>query len=128
MRIPILRIGRILLASIQVEMSDADALRFQNDVVQKIAEIEALGIAIDITSLEVVDSYMARVINDTSTMARLLGAEVVVCGIQPFVAMTLVEMGRGLIGADCVFDLEQALLRLKSRIATRGDYELDSRS
>lgn len=126
MKIPILRIGRLLLASIQVEMSDADALHFQNDLVQKISQIEALGVAIDITSLEVVDSYMARVINDTATMARLLGAEVVVCGIQPYVAMTLVEMGRGLIGADCVFDLEQALLRLKERIAARGDYELDS--
>ncbi|MCK6387903.1 STAS domain-containing protein [Zoogloea sp.] len=128
MRIPILRIGRILLASIQVEMSDSDALRFQNDVVQKIAEIEALGIAIDITSLEVVDSYMARVINDTATMARLLGAEVVVCGIQPYVAMTLVEMGRDLIGANCVFDLEQALLRLQERIAARGDADLDKGS
>lgn len=128
MRIPILRLGRILLASIQVEMTDADALRFQNDLVQKISEVEALGIAIDITSLEVVDSYMARVINDTATMASLLGSEVVVCGIQPYVAMTLVEMGRGLIGADCVFDLEQALLRLKERIAARGDYDLDSGS
>ena len=128
MRIPILRIGRILLASIQVEMSDADALRFQNDVVQKIAEVEAVGIAIDITSLEVVDSYMARVINDTATMSRLLGAEVVVCGMQPFVAMTLVEMGRGLLGADCVFDLEQALQRLQERIAIRGDADLDKRS
>jgi len=128
MRIPILRIGRILLASIQVEMSDADALRFQSDVVQKISEIEALGIAIDITSLEVVDSYMARVINDTATMARLLGAEVVVCGIQPYVAMTLVEMGRDLIGANCVFDLEQALQRLRERIAARGDADLDTGS
>lgn len=128
MKIPILRIGRLLLASIQVEMSDSDALHFQNDLVQKISQVEALGVAIDITSLEVVDSYMARVINDTATMARLLGAEVVVCGIQPYVAMTLVEMGRGLIGADCVFDLEQALLRLKERIAARGDYELDSES
>ena len=128
MKIPVLRLGRILLASIQVEMSDTDALRFQADVVQKIAEIEALGIAIDITSLEVVDSYMARIINDTATMARLLGAEVVVCGIQPYVAMTLVEMGRGLIGADCVFDLEQGLARLKERIAERGDASLDEAS
>ena len=128
MKIPILRLGRILLVSIQVEMSDTDALRFQADVVQKISEVEALGIAIDITSLEVVDSYMARIINDTATMARLLGAEVVVCGIQPYVAMTLVEMGRGLIGADCVFDLEQALERLKARIAERGDASLDEPS
>ncbi|HEX5391704.1 MAG TPA: STAS domain-containing protein [Rhodocyclaceae bacterium] len=124
-KIPILRLGRILLTSIQVELSDADAMHFQTDMVNRISEIEALGIAIDITSLEVVDSYMARVINDTASMARLLGAEVVVCGIQPYVAMTLVEMGRGLIGADCVFDLEQGLARLKERIELRGDANLD---
>lgn len=125
MRIPILRLGRILLASIQIELSDSDVMQFQADIVQKIAEIEALGIAIDITALEVVDSYMARVINDTASMARLLGAEVVVCGIQPYVAMTLVEMGRGLIGADCVFNLDQGLNTLKERIAMRGDADLD---
>lgn len=124
MKVPILRLGRILLASIQVELSDADALQFQSDLVNRVAGIEALGVAIDISALDVVDSYMARVINDTSTMARLLGAEVVVCGIQPYVAMTLVEMGRGLIGADCVFDLEQGLARLNERIRVRGDADL----
>jgi rsbT antagonist protein RsbS len=124
MRIPILRLGRILLASIQVDLTDADALEFQNDVVNKIAEVEALGFAIDITALDVVDSYMARVISDTASMVRLLGAEVIICGIQPYVAMTLVEMGRGLIGADCVFNLDQALVQLGKRIAARGDADL----
>lgn len=125
MNIPILRIGRILLASIQVDLSDGDAMQFQNDVVKKIADIEAQGIVIDITALDVVDSYMARIINDTVSMARLLGAEVIISGVQPYVAMTLVEMGRGLIGADCVFNLEQGLTRIKERIALRGDVELD---
>jgi rsbT antagonist protein RsbS len=124
MKIPILRLGRILLSSIQIDLVDADAMQFQNDLVQKIAEIEALGVIIDITSLDVVDSFMARVINDTTDMARLLGAEVVICGVQPFVAMTLVEMGRDLIGADCTFNLEQGLNMLKARIATRGDLYL----
>lgn len=124
MKVPILRLGRILLASIQVELSDADALQFQSDLVRRVADIEALGVAIDISALDVVDSYMARVINDTATMVHLLGAEVVVCGIQPYVAMTLVEMGRGLIGADCVFDLEQGLARLNERIRLRGDADL----
>jgi rsbT antagonist protein RsbS len=125
MKIPILRLGRVLLTSIQVEMSDADAMQFQGDVVRKIVDTEALGVAIDITSLEVVDSYMARVLNDTASMARLLGAEVVICGVQPYVAMTLVEMGRGLIGADCVFNLEQGLARLNERIRERGDAHLE---
>jgi rsbT antagonist protein RsbS len=120
-RIPILRLDRILLASIQVDLTDADAMQFQNDVVCQIAEIEAMGIVIDITTLEVVDSFMARVINDTASMARLLGSEVVICGVQPYVAMTLVEMGRDLISADCAFNLDQGLKMLKRVIATRGD-------
>ncbi len=124
MRIPILRLGKILLVSIQVDLVDEDAMQFQNDLVRKIAEIEALGVAIDITALEVVDSFMARVINDTASMARLLGSEVVICGVQPFVAMTLVEMGRDLIGADCAFNLDQGLTLLKARIGIRGDAAL----
>ncbi|MTW21426.1 STAS domain-containing protein [Allochromatium palmeri] len=121
MRIPILRLERILLVSIQVDLTDNDAMQFQSDLVERVAEIEALGVAIDITALDVVDSYMARVINDTANMVRLLGAEVVICGIQPFVALTLIEMGRGLLGADCAFNLSQALEMLKRRIAERGD-------
>jgi rsbT antagonist protein RsbS len=124
MKIPILRLGRILLTSVQVDLTDSDALDFQNDLVRKIVEIEALGVVIDITSLEIVDSYMARVMNDTASMAGLLGAEVVICGIQPFVAMTLVEMGRDLIGAECAFNLEQGLKLLEARIALRGDAAL----
>lgn len=121
MRIPILRLGRVLLVSIQVDLTDDDAMQFQSDLVTTVAEIEALGVAIDITALDVVDSYMARVINDTASMARLLGAEVVICGVQPFVALTLVEMGRDLFGADCAFNLAQGLELLQTRIAGRGD-------
>ncbi|NVZ08750.1 STAS domain-containing protein [Allochromatium humboldtianum] len=121
MRIPILQLDRILLVSIQVDLTDNDAMQFQSDLVERVAAIEALGVAIDITALDVVDSYMARVINDTANMVRLLGAEVVICGIQPFVALTLIEMGRGLLGADCAFNLGQALEMLKGRIAKRGD-------
>lgn len=126
MKIPILQLGRILLVSIQVDLSDTDAMQFQNDMVNKIAETEALGIAIDITALDVVDSFMARVISDTASMARLLGAEVVICGIQPYVAMTLVEMGRDLIGADCAFNLDQGLKILAQLIALRGDAAITS--
>lgn len=121
MKIPILRLDRILLVSIQGDLNDDDAMQFQSDLVTSVADIEALGVAIDITALDVVDSYMARVINDTASMARLLGAEVVICGIQPFVALTLTEMGRDLFGTDCTFNLAQGLERLQSRIATRGD-------
>jgi rsbT antagonist protein RsbS len=128
MKVPILRLDNILLVSIQPDLSDADAMQLQNDVLRKIADIEALGIAIDITSLEVVDSFMARVINDTASMARLLGAEVVICGVQPYVAMTLVEMGRDLINGACSFNLDQGLKRLNAMIATRGDIGLCGRA
>lgn len=121
MKIPILRLDRILLVSIQSDLSDNDAMEFQSDLVHRVAEIEALGVAIDITALDIVDSYMARVINDTASMARLLGAEVVICGVQPYVALTLVEMGRDLLGADCTFNLGQGLDLLRARIAKRGD-------
>lgn len=126
MRIPILRLDKILLASIQIDLSDTDVLQFQTDVVNTIAKTETLGIAIDITSLEVVDSFMARVINETACMARLLGSEVIICGIRPYVAMTLVEMGRDLIAADCSFNLDQGLKMLNKLISKRGDAELDS--
>lgn len=124
MKIPILRLERILLVSIQVDLTDNDAMQFQSDLVEQVAEIEALGVAIDITALDVVDSYMARVINDTASMVRLLGAESVICGVQPFVALTLIEMGRDLLGADCAFNLGQGLEILRTRIATRGDTRL----
>lgn len=124
MRIAIPRLGRILLVAIQQDLSDNEALEFQSNLLSTIAEIEALGVVIDISALDVVDSFMARVINDTASMARLLGAEVIVCGIQPFVALTLVEMGRGLLGAHCTFNLEQGLKTLQARIACRGDYSI----
>jgi rsbT antagonist protein RsbS len=122
-RIAISRLGRILLVTIQQDLADDDALQFQSDLLNAIANVEALGVALDISALDVVDSFMARVINDTSAMASMLGAEVIVCGIQPFVAYTLVEMGRGLLGAGCTFNLEQGLRMLQERIRARGDYQ-----
>lgn len=124
MRIPILRLGDILLTSIQVDLTDAEVMQFQTDVLHTIAETEARGMAIDITALEVVDSFMARTINDTASMARMIGAEVVVCGMRPAVALTLIEMGRGLIGVETTFNLDEGLFRLKKRIAQRGDSSL----
>jgi rsbT antagonist protein RsbS len=121
MKIPILRLGDILLTSIQVDLTDAEVMQFQSDVLHTIAEVEARGLAIDITAMEVVDSFMARTINDTASMARLLGAEVVVCGMHPAVALTLIEMGRGLIGVETTFNLNEGLTRLNRRIQRRGD-------
>ncbi|CAK0766570.1 RsbT antagonist protein RsbS [Gammaproteobacteria bacterium] len=121
MAIPILRLGEILLVSIQVDLTDSEVLEFQSDVLHKIADTEARGLVLDITAMSVVDSFMARTINDTARMARLLGAEVVICGMQPSVAMTLVEMGRGMIGAVTTFNLDEGVRRIREMIAVRGD-------
>ena len=119
MKIPILRYGDTLLTSIQVDLTDQDALEFQSDVLEMVRETEAEGIVLDITALDVVDSFMARVLNDTAEMVRLLGSEVVVCGMQPAVALTLTEMGRELIGVETALNLEQGMGKLQRLIGAR---------
>ena len=116
MKVPILRLKDILLTSIQVDLTDQDALDFQADVLRVVSETEAQGIVIDITAMDVIDSFMARVINDTANMVRLLGTEAVVCGMQPMVALTLMEMGRELIGVETALNLEQGLEKLQQLI------------
>jgi rsbT antagonist protein RsbS len=119
-KIPILRLKNVLLTSIQIDMTDQDALEFQQDVLTRVSETDAAGLVIDITALEVVDSFLARVLNDTANMARLLGAHVVICGMRPFVALTLVEMGRELIDVDTVLNLDQGMERMEQILAERA--------
>lgn len=126
MGIPILKLGEILLISIQVDLDDHEVLEFQADVLRKIVDTEALGLALDITSLAVVDSFMARTLNDTARMARLLGTEVIICGMRPSVALTLVEMGRGLIGVATAFNLDEGVRRLREMINKRADINLNN--
>ena len=120
MRIPILRLKGILLTSIQVDLADQEALEFQSDLVQEVTRSEAQGVVIDVTALDVVDSFMARVLNETAGMAQTLGAEVVLCGIQPSVALTLTEMGRELLGVDTALSLEQGVEKVDRLLAQRG--------
>ena len=121
-RIPILRLKGILLTSIQVDLADQEALEFQSDLVQEVTRSEAQGVVIDVTALDVVDSFMARVLNETAGMAQTLGAEVVLCGIQPSVALTLTEMGRELLGVDTALSLEQGVERVQDLLAQRGQH------
>jgi len=116
MRIPILKLKGVLLTSLQAGLSDEDAIKFQNDVLNELNRTEAKGLVIDITGLDIVDSFMARVINDTATMAKMLGAEVVLCGMQPDVALTLTEMGRELIGVETALNLDQGFEKLQRLI------------
>ena len=106
------QINEDLIASLQPLMTDVDVELFQDDLLAKIEATNATGIVIDISSMDIVDSYMARVLNDTMRMAKLLGTTVVVVGMNPMVALTLVQMGRGLVGVESALTLEMGLTKL----------------
>lgn len=115
MKIPILKLRNILLTSIQEDLTDEEVMDFQNDVLKVVNDTNASGIVIDITAMEIVDSFMARVINDTSKMVKLLGADVVLCGMKPDIALTLIEMGRELVGVETALNLEQGFEKLQRK-------------
>ena len=119
MKISILKLGDLLLTSLQEDLTDQDAVDFQHDLLRMTASSGAVGIVIDITSMEIVDSYMARILNDTANMVRLLGTEVVICGMQPAVALTLMEMGRELIGVEAALNLDLGIAKVRKLIDTR---------
>lgn len=119
MRVPILRLGDVLLTSIQEDLTDQEAVDFQGDVLQKVRDTGSSGLVIDITALDVVDSFMARVINETANMVRLLGTEIVLSGMQPSVALTLIEMGRELLGVKTALNLEMGLETVRNLIEKR---------
>jgi rsbT antagonist protein RsbS len=121
-RIPILRMGEFLLVSIQVDMHDQLALTLQDDLTGRIAATRAHGVLIDISVVEVVDSFIGRMIANIAAMARILDARTVLVGMQPAVAITLVELGLTLPGVRTALNIERgmALLRAEVRTASRG--------
>jgi len=121
MRVPILKLKDILLTSIQIDLTDEDAIEFQGDVLSEVNRNEAKGIIIDITALDVVDSFMARVLNDTSNMVRLVGCEVVITGMQPSVALTLIEMGRELVNVKTALNLDLGMEKIQQMISLREE-------
>ena len=121
MKIPILRLGNILLTSFQDGLTDRDAIDLQNDLLELAASVETEGVVIDVASLTLVDTYMARMLNDTAQMARIQGCEVMLTGVQPAVAMTLIELGDGLIQIATAVNLETGLAKLRKIIARRSD-------
>src|SRR6516164_11273391 len=107
--IPILKIGQTLLATIQIELHDTVVDGFQNDVLEEIEKTGAKGLIIDISALETVDSYVARMLANTGKMAKLMGSETVIVGMRPAVAATLVRMGYFMEGIDTALSLEEGL-------------------
>jgi rsbT antagonist protein RsbS len=121
-RIPILKLGRCLLVTIQVDLLDQTALALQDDLSQRIAATSAHGVLIDISALEIVDSFVGRMFASISGIATIMGATLVVVGMQPAVAITLVELGLSLDGVRTALDVERgmAILQADER-GRRGD-------
>jgi rsbT antagonist protein RsbS len=113
-RIPILRMGDLLLVTIQVDMHDRLAVQLQDDLTDRISRTGARGVLIDISSLDVVDSFIGRMIADIAAMSRVLDAETVLTGMQPAVAITLVELGLSLPGVRTALTVEKGMLLLQA--------------
>ena len=113
-RIPILKMGQFLLVTIQVDMHDQLALALQDDLTQRIVDDRAKGVLIDISSLDVVDSFIGRMISNIAAMARVLDAQTVVVGMQPAVAITLVELGLTLEGVRTSLNVERGMALLQA--------------
>lgn len=108
-RIPILRMGEFLLVTIQVDMHDQLAVQLQDDLTQAIARSQSKGVLIDISALEIVDSFIGRMIANIAGMARILDAHTVLVGMQPAVAITLVELGLSLPGVATALNVERGM-------------------
>jgi len=119
-RIPILKMGTFLLVTIQVDMHDQLALTLQDDLTHRIAKDRSRGVLLDISALDVVDSFIGRMIANMSAMARVLDAETVVVGMQPAVAITLVELGLPMDGVHTALNVEKGMALLQRRLDARS--------
>jgi rsbT antagonist protein RsbS len=124
-RIPILKLGEALLVTIQVDMHDQLALALEEDLTERIVEFGAKGVLIDISALEIVDSFIGRTLGNIAMIARILDADTVVVGMRPAVAITLVELGLSLPGVRTALNAERGMAMIKARIdkaqTTRAD-------
>jgi rsbT antagonist protein RsbS len=127
-RIPILRMGEFLMVTIQVDMHDRLAMVLQDDLTNQVAATGARGVLIDISSLEIVDSFIGRMIANISAMARVLDAETVVVGMQPAVAITLVELGLSLTGVRTALNVEKGMSLLRASLGLGAGEDGDGRS
>jgi rsbT antagonist protein RsbS len=119
-RIPILKMGQFLLVTIQVDMHDQLAITLQDDLTNRIAKERSRGVLLDISALDVVDSFIGRMIANISSMARVLDAQTVVVGMQPAVAITLVELGLSLPGVATALNVERGMTLLHRKMDADG--------
>lgn len=119
-RIPILKMGEYLLVTIQVDMHDRLALTLQDDLTEQIVKWHAHGVLIDISALEMVDSFIGRMLSNIANMAKLLDARTVVVGMQPSVAITLVELGLPMKGITTALDIEKGMETLRTSLGMNG--------
>ncbi|KUN41271.1 STAS domain-containing protein [Streptomyces longwoodensis] len=119
-RVPVLKIGEILLVSIQFDLEDQTVLDLQEDLSNRIVATGAKGVVIDISALEIVDSFVGRMLATNASISRILGAETIVVGMRPAVAMTLVELGLSLNGVRTAMNLERGLKLLRRLAAGRA--------
>ena len=124
-RIPILRMGQFLLVTIQVDMHDQLAMTLQHDLTEQISLRGSKGVLIDISALEVVDSFIGRMIANISSTSRMLDAETVLVGMRPAVAITLVELGLSLAGVHSALDVERGMARLQHKLENRDAVDGD---
>jgi len=122
-RIPILQVGEFLLVTIQGDMHDQLALSLQDDLTSRIEKLGSRGVLLDISALDMVDSFIARMIANISGMSRILGAETVVVGMQPAVAITLVELGLTLPGVKMALNAERGMAMLRTAQAQEDDLQ-----
>ena len=115
-RIPILRMGEFLLVTIQVDMHDQLALTLQDDLAERIRKTSAKGVLIDISALEIVDSFIGRMISTIAGLSKIMDAQTVLVGMQPAVAITLVELGLSLPGVATALDAERGMTLLRRRL------------
>ncbi len=122
MEVPILKQGPYLIATVQSALSDEDLLQLRDAIVQKVGQLRSRGVIVDVTALDVMDSFATRTFRDIAQMIRLRGAETVIVGIQPEVAFTLVQLGMRLEGIATALDLEEgiAFLNRKSKITSKA--------
>lgn len=126
-KIPILRMGEFLLVTIQVDMHDRLAMTLQDDLTNRISQTGAHGVLIDISSLEIVDSFIGRMLGNIAAMSRVLDADTVVVGMQPAVAITLVELGMSLTGVKTALNVEAGMEMLRESRNGHEEAEYGSR-